>query len=441
MSAESQNRMLFVMVDGLADVSIPKYNGLTTLQKANTPTMDLMIIIAFKLEYGVNGIMDPVEPGYACGSDTAHLSIFGYDPRIGRGAFEAMGAGLDMVPGDIAFKSNFATIDTKTGIVTSRRADRNFEHLGPILCDYLTGVEYSKLPSFPDYRVDVKYATEHRCGIRVRGPGLTDAITNTDPLKDNLPLLRAQSLDGSKEAEFTARLVNELSDVIRAALEKHPINAERAKEGLALANVVLLRGCGVRAEAPTFFEKYKMRAFMIAPTCIIAGLGMSIEIDLVEAPGGTGDYHTDFDSKARTAAAAIKSGKYDFGFLHIKAVDDAGHDKDADLKVRLLEKVDAMLAKIVDELGQAELEGVAKFSICVTGDHSTPVLSGDHSCEPVPFTISKPLLMKQPQSHENWKFIDKVQQFSEIDCSSGALGRFPGSQIMNIITQYMNTKL
>jgi 2,3-bisphosphoglycerate-independent phosphoglycerate mutase len=51
--------------------------------------------------------MDPVEPGLACGSDTAHLSLLGYDPRVyyrGRGAFESMGAGLAMAPGDIAFK-------------------------------------------------------------------------------------------------------------------------------------------------------------------------------------------------------------------------------------------------------------------------------------------------------------------------------------------------
>jgi 2,3-bisphosphoglycerate-independent phosphoglycerate mutase len=56
---------------------------------------------------GLNGLMDSVEPGLACGSDTAHLSLLGYDPRIhyrGRGAFESMGAGLEMQAGDIAFK-------------------------------------------------------------------------------------------------------------------------------------------------------------------------------------------------------------------------------------------------------------------------------------------------------------------------------------------------
>lgn len=101
----------------------------------------------------MNGQIDPVEPGLACGSDTAHLSIFGYDPRIfyrGRGAFESLGAGLEMEDGDIAFKCNFATMDPVTGIVLQRRCDRHFEAEGPELCKALDGLF---LPSFPDYTV------------------------------------------------------------------------------------------------------------------------------------------------------------------------------------------------------------------------------------------------------------------------------------------------
>jgi 2,3-diphosphopglycerate-independent phosphoglycerate mutase len=196
---------VFVMIDGLGDVSIPQLSSVTPLQYAATPNMDAIA------RSGMNGQLDPVQPSLACGSDTAHLSILGYPPSIyyrGRGAFESMGAGLMMVPGDIAFKSNFATLDPASNVVVSRRADRHFEHLGPPLCAALTALP---LPSFPAHRVDVQYATEHRCGVRVRGPGLTDNITSTDPLKDNLPLLEAKPLDASKEAAETAKLVNELS--------------------------------------------------------------------------------------------------------------------------------------------------------------------------------------------------------------------------------------
>jgi 2,3-bisphosphoglycerate-independent phosphoglycerate mutase len=98
-------------------------------------------------ECGVTGLMDSVEPGRACGSDTSHLAIFGQDPRVtyrGRGAFESLGAGCSMAPGDIAFKSNLATLGHATNIVKHRRVDRSFEQEGPILCDFLNGALLQK---------------------------------------------------------------------------------------------------------------------------------------------------------------------------------------------------------------------------------------------------------------------------------------------------------
>lgn len=100
-SEKPKRRVAFILVDGIGDVSLPRFQYKTPLQVADTPNLDAIA------SAGVNGLMDPVEAGLGCGSDTAHLSLLGYDPRIyyrGRGAFESMGAGLAMSPGDIAFK-------------------------------------------------------------------------------------------------------------------------------------------------------------------------------------------------------------------------------------------------------------------------------------------------------------------------------------------------
>jgi 2,3-bisphosphoglycerate-independent phosphoglycerate mutase len=55
------------------------------------------------------------------------------------------------------------------------------------------------MPQFPEHRVEVKYATEHRCGVVIHGRGLSDAVTGTDPLKDGLPLRESQPADGTAE--------------------------------------------------------------------------------------------------------------------------------------------------------------------------------------------------------------------------------------------------
>lgn len=483
-----RKRVAFVLIDGLGDVSLPRLGYKTPLQAAKLPNLDGIA------SAGVNGLMDPVEVGLACGSDTAHLSLLGYDPRVyyrGRGAFESMGAGLAMSPGDIAFKSNFATLDEKTGVVTSRRADRHFEEEGPILCAALDGM---KLPSFPEYDVRVRYATEHRCGVVVKGPNLSGNISGTDPLKDNRLLLKAEALDDSHEARNTAAVVNELSKEITKILVSHPVNAKRAAEGKNIANIVLLRGCGIRIEVTPFVEKHGLQPCMVAPTKIIAGLGLSLGIDILEAPGATGDYRTLLTSKATAIAKALsapsrscpqvfvpgedehKAGRpdgYDFGFLHIKAIDDAGHDKASILKVKALEAVDTAIGQLARLLWEAESTGNFQFFLCVTGDHSTPVEYGDHSFEPVPFAICRlkdfvgaigesvvrqtsldPFPLPSVKSGEDLTFDleteergdkcsqsysgDSVYELNEIAAARGCLGRFPGAEMMGIIKNFLN---
>ncbi|KAG9448680.1 hypothetical protein H6P81_008645 [Aristolochia fimbriata] len=488
----SRKRIAFVLIDGVGDVSLPRFGHRTTLQVAKTPNLDAIA------SAGVNGLMDPVEAGLACGSDTAHLSLLGYDPRVyyrGRGAFESMGAGLAMSPGDIAFKSNFATLDKKTGIVTSRRADRHFEEEGPILCRALDGL---KLPSFPEYEVRVRYATEHRCGVVVKGPNLSGNISGTDPLKDNRLLLKAEALDDAMEAKHTAAVVNELSKEISRILVSHPINIKRAEEGKNIANVVLLRGCGIRIEVLSFEHKHGLRPCMVAPTKIIAGLGLSLGIDILEAPGATGDYRTLLTSKATAIANALSAPKqpcprvfvpgedeykagcpdgYDFGFLHIKAIDDAGHDKASIFKVKALEAVDKTIGQLAKLLWQEEAAGGFQYSLCVTGDHSTPVEYGDHSFEPVPFTLCRlkdyvgaiggedavlaasldsfplPSVVAGEDLQEHIDVLnsrsevnkaysgDSVCLFDEIAAARGCLGRFPGSEMMGIIKKFIDIEL
>ncbi|KAK1273939.1 hypothetical protein QJS04_geneDACA016435 [Acorus gramineus] len=487
-----KRRVAFVLVDGIGDVSMPMFGYRTPLEVAKTPNLDAVA------SAGVNGLMDPVEAGLACGSDTAHLSLLGYDPRIyyrGRGAFESMGAGLAMSPGDIAFKSNFATIDESSGVVTSRRADRHFEEEGPILC---AALDKMKLPSFPEYEVRVRYATEHRCGVVVKGPKLSGNISGTDPLKDNRLLLKAEPLDDTDEAKHTAEVVNELSKEISKILVSHPINLKRATEGKNIANVVLLRGCGIRIEVPAFEKQHGFWPCMVAPTKIIAGLGLSLDIDILEAPGATGDYRTLLTSKAIAIAKALsaplqpspqvfvpgeedhkpgRSDGYDFGFLHIKAIDDAGHDKASVLKVKALEAVDTAIGQLAKLLWQAEKTGDFRYYLCITGDHSTPVEYGDHSFEPVPFTLCRledfvgasggeevitqtsletfPLPSVKAGEDLNEVFEvseenrrkrskafggDFVSEFSEIAAARGCLGRFPGSEMMGVIKKFVKLK-
>lgn len=59
--------------------------------------------------------------------------------------------------------------------------------------------------------------------------------------------------------------------------------------------------------------------------------------------------------------------------MHVKAIDDAGHDKNLEMKVKQLEKVDEALRILIDKLGK-ESDASRQYIISVTGDHTTPII-------------------------------------------------------------------
>ena len=124
---------------------------------------------------------------------------------------------------------------------------------------------------------------------------------------------------------------------------------------------------------------------MIAPTAIIRGVGITFGIPLIEVEGTTGYYDSNLDGKATKAAALLRDSDYEFGFVHVKATDDAGHDMSHKIKVEQFEKCDKMIEKFIEEVKDDQNN---HYIICITGDHTTPTQIGDHTFEPVPITMS-----------------------------------------------------
>jgi 2,3-bisphosphoglycerate-independent phosphoglycerate mutase len=216
---------------------------------------------------------------------------------------------------------------------------------------------------------------------------------------------------------------------------------------------------------------------MIAPTAIINGLGQTVGMVPLPCPGATGDYHSNYGAKASTALRALygasstgqassgggdsssssssvggssSSCAYDFCFLHIKGVDDAGHDKNVPLKIAQLEKVDDMLGQLIQGVKATKADRRASTSpgaatsdcvIVLTGDHTTPVLSGDHSYETVPFSMCfvEDLESQEPCEEQQPTIVhwDTVSQFDEVSVAiHGALGRFPGLEVLPMIRKF-----
>lgn len=404
-------KVVLIVGDGMSDRPLRELGKKTPLEEAHTPNMDE---IASK---GICGIMDVISPGVPPGSDTAHLALFGYNPYdvyTGRGAFEAIGVGIELLPGDVAFRCNFATV-SEDGVVVDRRAGRIDSETAAELAKSLEGV---KPPTHPDVEVLVKHATEHRLALVLRGPGLSKMVSDTDPKSPQKPLEECKPLDNSPEAKKTAEVVNELTKLFREVLEHHPINRERAEAGLPPANAVLFRGAGTLPHLEPLSSQYGISFAAIVPTALIRGVAIAAGMKYIPVEGATGTTKTDVMAKARAAVDALK--RYDFVFVHVKGTDNASHDGDYQTKMEIIERIDEMVGFISSKISGDDY-------LALTADHTTGTRARKHLGDPVPVAIYGAEVR-----------VDDVHSYSERSCAKGGLCRIRGVDLMPILMNYVD---
>ena len=396
--------VLLVVCDGMADRPVVELGRRTPLQVAETPNMDKLA------EVGSCGIMDPVAPGIPPGSDVANMALLGYDPYehyAGRGALEALGAGLELGPGDVAFRCNFATVDA-SGVVLDRRAGRISTEKASVLAEAIR-----EALEKADFGVEVEFVNtvQHRAVLVLRGEGLSKAISDTDPKVVGKPIKECVPLEDTAEARRTAEVVNRLTAFFREVLSSHPLNKELPKP----ANAILMRGAGSLPELKPLGELYGIRGACISAVALIKGVCRAAGLEVLDVPGATGSYDTDLGAKFSKAIWALGNG-YDFVFLHIKATDVASHDHAVDKKVWFIGEVDKALG------GALEALSLDEDYVVLTADHTTSLRTGQHEGDPVPLAIAGP--EARP---------DGVERFDEISCSLGCLCRLRGVDLMPIL--------
>lgn len=402
-----KKKVIVAIADGLGDRPVKELNKLSPLQFAKTPHLDE---IAKK---GKSGLMDPISPGIAVGTDMGHLILFGHDHRLypGRGPIEAAGVGLDLKEGDIALRCNFATVD-ETGIVVDRRAGRirvgTSKLVEAINHTVIKGVEFI-----------LKEATEHRAVLVMRGEGLSDQISDSDPKapNDGSPYKEVLPLDDSVQAQKTAAVLNEYFKVVYEKWKNHPVNLKRIEENKLPANFLITRGAGKMTNIPQLGKEMGFTCKVIAGEDTVLGVAKMTGYHTETDDSFTGSVDTNYQLKAQKALQAIED--FDLVYVHFKATDLMGHDNDPQGKVAAIEKYDEMVGMLKNNLPENTL-----LALCA--DHSTPCEKGEHSGEPVPIAIYGPGI-----------FSDEVTQYDEVSCGKGILNRLTGNQFVWTLFDYL----
>ncbi|HXG42175.1 MAG TPA: 2,3-bisphosphoglycerate-independent phosphoglycerate mutase [Dehalococcoidia bacterium] len=377
LATEADTKIVLVVMDGLGGLPHPE-TGRTELEAAYTPNLDRLA------RESMCGLTVPVAPGVTPGSGPGHLALFGYDPlrfQVGRGVLEALGIDFDLQPGDVAARGNFCTVD-EAGIVTDRRAGRIDSERCAQLVAKLRGIQVDGV------QVLVEPVREHRFLVVLRGEGLSDRVSDTDPQREGAKVPPAVAT--APEGERTASLVNRfVAEAARRLQEEAP------------ANMLLLRGFAMRPHWPTVQEVFRLRAAAVAYYPMYRGLGKLVGMQPL--PSGP---------RLEDAIASTREHwhQFDYFFLHYKATDTAGEDGDFDRKVEAIEAADRAIPALLD---------LDPDVLIVTGDHSTPAVMAGHSWHPVPFMM-----------RARWARADDCDAFNEVALQRGILGTFPAVEVM-----------
>jgi 2,3-bisphosphoglycerate-independent phosphoglycerate mutase len=395
---ESDYKVILIILDGMPDIYVKELGG-TPLSAANKPNLDKLA------QDGASGIIYPtIEPHIAVGSGIAHFALLGYelDRYPGRGPLEGLGADLNIPVGAVVIRLNFATIEN--GIITDRRAGRLsgneakalFERLINLKCDNSWGLKY-----------EIHHTKGYRGIMIITGKNASASVTDSDPEDSERTILKVSPISNDKKAKITADFLNWF---IQASQKELASNNTKA-------NAIISRGAGVIQAYESFTNRYKFKnPVFVSSYPLYKGVAKFLGIP-VQEPQKTGAELTIRD-KFQTASELIKD--HDIVILHIKDPDIAGEDGDYLKKKEIIEEIDACLPYILDNMGPDD-------TIIVTSDHSTPALMREHSGHSIPIVMKGPFVR-----------VDKVEQFSELDCITGSLGTFRAIELMNLIL--MSTK-
>ncbi|MDR7401721.1 MAG: 2,3-bisphosphoglycerate-independent phosphoglycerate mutase [Armatimonadota bacterium] len=419
-------RLLYVVLDGLADRPVADLQGRTPLEAAPTPHLDDLAA------RGQQGIVTTVGEGIAPESDVAVMAILGYDPlryHTGRGPLEALGAGLAFRDGDVALRGNFATVDAGWTIL-DRRVGRSLqtEEAAALAEAVSREVRLTAAPA----EVEVAATVAYRCAVvlRPREGRLSAKISNTDPAYgrvEGLGVARAvagttveecRPLDDSPEAWTTAELVNEFTRKSREVLDAHPVNERRRRRGQPPANAILLRDAGDHLPAvPSLAERFGLSLGCFVEMPVERGIARLLGMAVVEVPPSAGDRERAYRQWARRAAEELP--RHGGLYLHLKGPDEPGHDGDCAAKRDVIALIDrAFFGDLLPRLNRDETV------VAVTADHATPCSLRAHSDDPVPLLVSG-----------GGVSADGTRAFSEREAARGALGARRGVEILPLLAR------
>ncbi|MGI6095609.1 MAG: cofactor-independent phosphoglycerate mutase [Lachnospiraceae bacterium] len=361
-------KYVVVLGDGMADEPMEQLGGSTPLACAKTPVMDELA------EKSEMGMVQTIPEGMSPGSDTANLSVMGYDPKkyyTGRSPLEALSIGVPMKDTDVSFRCNIVTLSEEEDVYEEKTIiDHSSDEISTEDSTILLQAVADEL-GYEDFKFYAGTSYRH-CLIWDKG--------------ELLELTPPHDVLGQKIAPYLPKDPRFLEMQKRSyeILSKHPINIERKQKGLNPANSFWFWGAGTTPILTSYEEMNHKKGVMISAVDLLKGIAVGANMDVVEVPGANGGLHTNYEGKAEAAVKALTQDGYDFAYIHVEAPDEMGHQGSLEKKIQAIENLDQRVIALVKKgLEEANEE----YRMLIMPDHPTPIRLRTHTSDPIPYLL------------------------------------------------------
>ena len=377
-------KYVVILGDGMADWPLDEINGETPLSCAKTPVMDALAKVS------EIGTVATIPEGMAPGSDTANLSVMGYDPKkyyTGRSPLEALSIGVDMKDTDVVYRCNIVTLSEEEvpyeeQTILDHSSDEIRTEDAVVLLEAVSR-------ELADETYQFYTGTSYRhCMVWDKGQ-----VLDLTPPHDVL----TQKIGQYLPKDPVLRKMQERSYEI---LKNHPLNMKRKEQGLNPANSFWFWGAGTKPILTSFEDIYHKKGVMISAVDLLKGIAVGAEMDRIVVEGANGGLHTNYEGKAQAAVDALTKQGYDFAYVHVEAPDEMGHQGSIEKKIQAIEYLDDRLIRLVKEGLDAAGED---YRMLILPDHPTPIKVRTHVAEPVPYLLYDSTAL---QDH-NWHYNEK----------------------------------
>ncbi|MCI9059905.1 MAG: cofactor-independent phosphoglycerate mutase [Lachnospiraceae bacterium] len=377
-------KYVIVLGDGMADRPLEELQGMTPLEYAKTPVMDQLAAV------GEIGTVHTIPDGMSPGSDTANLSVLGYDPKIyysGRSPLEALSIGVDMKKDDVSLRCNLVTLSEEEERYEDRKIlDHSSDEISTEDAAVLLEAVKKELET-ENYHFYTGTSYRHLL-IWEKG-----SVINLVQPHDVLGQTVGQHLP---EDDILREMMKKSYEI----LVSHPINLERKKQGLRPANSCWFWGAGTRPSLSSFEEKTGLKGAMVSAVDLLKGIAVGASMKNISVPGATGGLHTNYEGKAKAAVEALTRENCDFVYVHVEAPDEMGHQGSIEKKVQAIQFLDE---RVIGPIKQGLEEAGEAFRMLIMPDHPTPICIRTHTGDDVPYLLYD---SSRIQEH-TWKYNEK----------------------------------